>query len=90
METNHKKSVSVLPVINQEGELTGILRMHDLVKLGLNTWSLVYSLGNYQISTSSSFNSSSCLSWSASPNKSNNRKTLTIQPNASLNSSTTY
>ena len=47
-------------------------------------------IGNYQISTSSSFNSSSCLSWSASPNKSNSRKTLTIQPNASLNSSTTY
>ena len=37
MEKNPKKSVSVLPVINEKDELTGILRMHDLIKYGLDT-----------------------------------------------------
>ena len=47
-------------------------------------------LGNYQISTSISYSSNSCLSWSGVPSKSNNYKTLTIQPSSPLNSSTTY
>ena len=46
--------------------------------------------GNYQISTSNSYSSNSCLSWSGVPSRSNNDKTLTIQPSSSLNSSTTY
>ena len=46
--------------------------------------------GNYQISTSISYSSNSCLSWSGVPSRSNNDKTLTIQPSSSLNSSTTY
>ena len=46
--------------------------------------------GNYQISTSVSYSSNSCLSWSGVPSMSNNDKTLTIQPSSSLNSSTTY
>ena len=36
MEKNSKKSVSVLPVINEKDELLGILRMHDLIKCGLD------------------------------------------------------
>ena len=36
MEKNPKKSVSVLPVINEKDELLGILRMHDLIKRGLD------------------------------------------------------
>ncbi len=50
----------------------------------------ICTIGNYQISTSSSFTSDSCLGWSAVPTKSNSYKTLTIQPAASLNSSTSY
>ena len=47
-------------------------------------------IGNYQISTSISFSSNSCLAWNASPKRSDNDKTLTIQPASSLSSSTTY
>ena len=45
--------------------------------------------GNYQISISNSFSTNYCLSWSGTPSRSNNDKTLTIQPSSSLNSSTT-
>lgn len=35
MERNARKSISVLPVIGDNGEVTGMLRLHDLVKAGL-------------------------------------------------------
>jgi len=35
MERNARKSISVLPVIGDNGEVSGMLRLHDLVKAGL-------------------------------------------------------
>ncbi|MEL0265101.1 MAG: CBS domain-containing protein, partial [Synechococcus sp.] len=35
MEHNRKKPISVLPVVNQEQQLMGLLRLHDLVQAGL-------------------------------------------------------
>jgi arabinose-5-phosphate isomerase len=35
MERNRRKPISVLPVLNSEGELEGLLRLHDLVQAGL-------------------------------------------------------
>ena len=36
MENNNKKSISVLPVLNSNKEIIGILKLHDLVKAGLS------------------------------------------------------
>ena len=35
MEHNRRKPISVLPVVNAEGQLEGLLRLHDLVQAGL-------------------------------------------------------
>ena len=35
MEHNRRKSISVLPVVNNVGQLVGLLRLHDLVQAGL-------------------------------------------------------
>jgi len=35
MEHNRRKPISVLPVVNREGQLEGLLRLHDLVQVGL-------------------------------------------------------
>ena len=35
MEHNRRKPISVLPVVNQEQQLMGLLRLHDLVQAGL-------------------------------------------------------
>ena len=35
MEHNRRKAVSVLPVVNEEQTLQGLLRLHDLVQAGL-------------------------------------------------------
>ena len=35
MELNGRKPVSVLPVVNQENLILGLLRLHDLIKSGL-------------------------------------------------------
>ena len=35
MECNRRKPISVLPVVNQEHQLMGLLRLHDLVQAGL-------------------------------------------------------
>jgi len=35
MEHNRRKPISVLPVVNQERHLMGLLRLHDLVQAGL-------------------------------------------------------
>tara|TARA_B100000212_G_C27362945_1_gene529055 strand:- start:447 stop:1430 length:984 start_codon:yes stop_codon:yes gene_type:complete len=35
MEHNKKKSISILPVLNKDEKLVGILRLHDLIKAGL-------------------------------------------------------
>ena len=35
MEHNRRKPISVLPVVNKEGQLEGLLRLHDLVQAGL-------------------------------------------------------
>ena len=35
MEHNRRKPISVLPVVNQEHQLIGLLRLHDLVQAGL-------------------------------------------------------
>ncbi len=35
MEHNRRKPITVLPVVNHEGELQGLLRLHDLVQAGL-------------------------------------------------------
>ena len=35
MERNRRKPISVLPVVNQEHQLMGLLRLHDLVQAGL-------------------------------------------------------
>ena len=34
MEKNFKKPISVLPVINDENKICGLLRLHDLVQAG--------------------------------------------------------
>ena len=35
MEHNRRKPISVLPVVNRESQLMGLLRLHDLVQAGL-------------------------------------------------------
>ena len=35
MENNRRKSISVLPVVNADHQLQGLLRLHDLVQAGL-------------------------------------------------------
>ena len=35
MEHNQRKPISVLPVVNGAGQLQGLLRLHDLVQVGL-------------------------------------------------------
>ena len=35
MEHNRRKPISVLPVVNAEGQMEGLLRLHDLVQAGL-------------------------------------------------------
>jgi len=35
MERNHRKAIAVLPVQGDQGELLGLLRLHDLVQAGL-------------------------------------------------------
>jgi arabinose-5-phosphate isomerase len=35
MENNRRKPISVLPVVNTQGEIEGLLRLHDLVQAGL-------------------------------------------------------
>ena len=35
MEHNRRKPISMLPVVNQENQLMGLLRLHDLVQAGL-------------------------------------------------------
>ena len=36
MEKNRKKPISLLPVIGQNHEIIGILRLHDLIQAGLS------------------------------------------------------
>jgi len=36
MECNRKKAISVLPVLSEDNYIQGLLRLHDLVKIGLN------------------------------------------------------
>lgn len=35
MEKNHRKAISVLPVVDEENRMLGLLRLHDLVRAGL-------------------------------------------------------
>jgi arabinose-5-phosphate isomerase len=35
MERNRRKPISVLPVVNAEQRMLGLLRLHDLVQAGL-------------------------------------------------------
>ena len=35
MEHNRRKPISVLPVVNEQHQLMGLLRLHDLVQAGL-------------------------------------------------------
>ena len=35
METNRRKPIAVLPVVTDQGQLQGLLRLHDLVQAGL-------------------------------------------------------
>jgi arabinose-5-phosphate isomerase len=35
MEHNRRKPISVMPVVNANGEFEGLLRLHDLVQAGL-------------------------------------------------------
>ena len=35
MERNRRKPISVLPVVNKDQQLMGLLRLHDLVQAGL-------------------------------------------------------
>ena len=35
MERNRRKPISVLPVVNSDQEMQGLLRLHDLVQAGL-------------------------------------------------------
>jgi len=37
MESNRRKSISVLPVVGDERRMLGLLRLHDLVQAGLTT-----------------------------------------------------
>ena len=37
MEQNHRKAISVLPVVDGENLMLGLLRLHDLVRAGLAT-----------------------------------------------------
>jgi len=37
MEQNHRKAISVLPVVDGENRMLGLLRLHDLVRAGLAT-----------------------------------------------------
>jgi len=37
MESNRRKSISVLPVVGDERRMLGMLRLHDLVQAGLTT-----------------------------------------------------
>jgi len=37
MERNHRKAIAVLPVVDSEGRMLGLLRLHDLVQAGLTT-----------------------------------------------------
>jgi arabinose-5-phosphate isomerase len=39
MERNNKKAITLLPVVDDGGKVTGILRLHDLVQAGLITQS---------------------------------------------------
>ena len=36
MEQNHKKPISVLPVVKETNIMVGLLRLHDLVQSGLS------------------------------------------------------
>jgi arabinose-5-phosphate isomerase len=35
MEHNRRKPIAVLPVVTDQGQLQGLLRLHDLVQAGL-------------------------------------------------------
>ena len=35
MENNRRKPISVLPVVDENDQLKGLLRLHDLVQAGL-------------------------------------------------------
>ena len=35
MEHNRRKPISVLPVVDDQGKMQGLLRLHDLVMAGL-------------------------------------------------------
>jgi arabinose-5-phosphate isomerase len=37
MESNRRKSISVLPVLGEDRLMLGLLRLHDLVQAGLTT-----------------------------------------------------
>ncbi|WP_239651832.1 KpsF/GutQ family sugar-phosphate isomerase [Neosynechococcus sphagnicola] len=37
MEKNHRKPVSVLPITSSDGSFVGLLRLHDLVRIGLTS-----------------------------------------------------
>ena len=37
MERNPRKAIAVLPVVDSEGRMLGLLRLHDLVQAGLTT-----------------------------------------------------
>jgi arabinose-5-phosphate isomerase len=39
MERNTKKAITLLPVVDRDGNIAGILRLHDLVQAGLITQS---------------------------------------------------
>ena len=36
MENNRRKPISVLPVLDNDSQFIGLLRLHDLVKAGLS------------------------------------------------------
>ena len=38
MENNRKKSIGVLPVFNDNSNITGLLRLHDLIQSGLKDY----------------------------------------------------
>ena len=35
MELNRRKPVSILPVVDKDNKILGLLRLHDLIKSGL-------------------------------------------------------
>ena len=35
MERNRRKPISVLPVVNRDARMMGLLRLHDLIQAGL-------------------------------------------------------